>query len=250
MDSEHRHELQENDLAEFIANFGEWWSKHGNTVLTVILVVSVVFLGKRWIDARAESAHEQAWSDLATATSPESFRHTAESHDNPAVRALAYLQGGDLLLAQSKKNQDASPDAAPSTAPPLTPDQALHEAELMYKQVLADPNTHTVFKLNAHLGLATVAESRQLWNEAQQQYQAIIDTAGPGYDAIAGQARARLANLDELAKPIYLVEPTPQLSIDPIDSLDALVPQDGTQDETPDAASPDELPSIDELRLP
>ena len=203
MDADHRHELKENDLAEFLGNLGPWWAKHGNTLLITVLVVVAVFVGKRFIENRNTAVLEEAWADLAQATSPESYRLVAQSHPLPAVRALADLRGADLWLAKAAAPlPDADPATEPSqaTAPALTPTQCLDEAALVYERVANDPDAHHVFKLNAHLGLAAVAESRQDWAQAQQQYTWVTQQAGPGYEVIAAQAKARQGQLDRLKK--------------------------------------------------
>ena len=88
MDSQHRHELKENDLAQFLANFGQWWGKYGNYLLVIVLVISVTVLGRRWMNASATTANEAAWSDLAYSTSPDTYQLIAQTHDNPAARCL------------------------------------------------------------------------------------------------------------------------------------------------------------------
>jgi len=205
MDADHRHELKENDLAEFLGNFGPWWAKHGNTLLIAVLVVAAVFFGKRFIESRNAAVLEEAWADLAQATSPESYRLVAQSHELPAVRALADLRGADLWLAKAAApmpDTEPTPQGSQAATPVLTAEQFLDEAAMVYGRVANDPQAHLVFKLNAHLGLAAVAESRQDWAQAQQQYTWVTEHAGPGYKVIAAQAKARQGQLDRLKRPV------------------------------------------------
>jgi hypothetical protein len=66
-----------------------------------------------------------------------------------------------------------------------------------------------VFRLNARLGLATVAEQRGDWAEARKQFQRVIDESD-GYAPIAAQAKGRLAKLDVLPNaPTFAPEPPP-----------------------------------------
>ncbi len=235
MDSEHRHELQENDLAEFLANFGQFWNKHGNTILTVALIVAVVFFGKRWYDSSVATAHEAAWSDLANATSPAALQAVADSHSDPSVRSLAYLRAGDLLLKKASQlatpsaeqaRLSADPSADPTPQPPadpedshdaaqMTPQQALESAAAMYQRVVRDGQLPRVYRFNAQLGLACVAEEQEDWGEAARQYQEIVEQAGEGYGAIASLATTRLAWLDRVKVPVVFAKEPEDLVDEP-----------------------------------
>lgn len=207
MDADHRHELKENDLAEFLTHFGEWWQKHGTKLTVIVLVVVATYAGKRLIDTRSNAALEGAWGDLATSTSPESYQFVAQSHAVPAVKALANLRGADLLLAQAVVPPDDEQEAQATTD--NDPHQALLDAAAMYQQVIDAPSALLAYKLNAHLGLAAVAESFQQWGQAQQHYNTVLDLAGPAYAAIAHRTRTRLGMLDRLDKPVVFAPDLP-----------------------------------------
>ena len=55
MDQNHdpldHNDLHENDLARFLAEFGPWWKKYGNMITTVVLILVVSYMGKRWYDS-------------------------------------------------------------------------------------------------------------------------------------------------------------------------------------------------------
>lgn len=219
MDAEHRHELKENDLAEFLANIGPWWAKYGNRLLAVVLALAVGLAAIRWVQSDRATAREQAWRDLADTTSPDGYRAVAQSHADPSVQALAYLRGADLLLARASapRQDQAKTQPAPATdgSTPPAPDETdtsvdLENAALMYQQVLDNAQAHTIFKLNARLGLAAVAENRSDWSQAKRQYDEIIDEAAGGHGAIAHRARTRSAMLDQLKKPVaFRIDPAP-----------------------------------------
>lgn len=200
MDSQHRHELKENDLVEFLTHFGQWWGKHGGKILTVVLVLAVVVTGKRWFDASTAAATEKAWRDLADTTSPEGYRSVALSHQDPAVRALAYLRGADLLLAKSATASDDQHTTNDSTTAGSSQD--LDSAALMYQQVVDDQDVHPAYRLNALLGLAAVAEGRRDWDQARNLYLQVTEQATVHYGAIAERAQSRAKMLDRLKKPV------------------------------------------------
>lgn len=207
MDAEHRHELKENDLAEFITHFGQWWAQHGNKLLVALLLVVTVWGGKYWFDDRSQKKKEAAWLDLAQTTSPDGYRSVAMSYQNPAVRALAYLRGADLLLTKAAVGPDNKPNGETAAEPAQTVDDtdaaaALESAELMYQAVLDDAGAHRAYKLNAHLGLAAIAEGRSQWDQARDLYNAVIEQSGAGYATIREQAQMRIAMLERLKRPV------------------------------------------------
>lgn len=216
MDSELKHELQQNDLAEFLTNFGGWWNKNGTTVLAVVALAAAVFLGQKWVKTRAYQNHETAWADLAGSTSPESYRLTAETHDDATVKALAYLRGADLLLATAYQDADSDAPgdeaAANQATSPMqrSPEETLAEAATMYRGVLDNADAHAVLKLNARLGAASVAENLEQWDTARQHYQAVLEGAGPGYEALAEQATTRLGLIDQVSKTVNFPEGKPE----------------------------------------
>lgn len=224
MDSEHRHELKENDLQQFLANFGEFWNKHGNTLLITLTVVLVIVFGIRIYRSSVSTAHDAAWFDLANANSPASLKQVALDHSNPTVQAMAYLHAGDMLLEEALRDSAVTPApesaedgiadepgdevAATDDLPDLGLDEAdnpdaesaLAEAASLYGVVL-DESDHALFKINALFGLGAVSEARRDWPDAAERYQAVAPLAGE-YPVLARKAEARLALLSELEQPV------------------------------------------------
>ena len=227
MDAQHRHELKENDLADFLTNFGQWWAKYGAICMTLVLVIVGVFAGKRLFDARSAATKQQAWSDLALSTSPASFRVIAQSDQTPTIRSLAYLRAADLLLARTatpNKNEQTTNNSVQKPYENHTPEQLLAEAALMYEQILQDNQAHTVYKLNALLGLAAVAEGQRDWELAHTYYQKVIEQSGSGFDNLSDRASARLNMLSRLEIPVvFAIDPPAKQPSD-----DALLMPDST----------------------
>ncbi|HEX7008822.1 MAG TPA: hypothetical protein VF184_02505 [Phycisphaeraceae bacterium] len=187
--------LRENDLAEFLANFGEWWSKHWQHVLLAVLLIACVVLGVRLISDWRTSKREYAWLDLAGTTNPESYPLVAQEYDNPTVRALAYLRGGDLYHHQAMHPPAEGDDQA------LTPQQRLEQASQLYQQAL-EATKEPVYRANALLGLAAVAETQQRWDQARQYYAQAQQVAGDQLPSIAAEAQRRQELLDALKQPV------------------------------------------------
>jgi tetratricopeptide (TPR) repeat protein len=212
MDTKHRHELEQNDLASFIVNFQAFWAKHGNKVLTVVLVVLAFFVVKRLLDQNRESQQEGSWADLATTSSPDGFAEVARKYEGTPVEAIAYLNAGDLLLRKAAIPE--APTTAPATQEADDPTRALEQAESYYRKAQSAEAVSPIVKLNALLGLASVAESRGQIDEAKKLYQQVIDQA-QDFHSIRTQAEARLALADNLARPIVFGADEPRPSGSP-----------------------------------
>lgn len=215
MDSKHRHELEQNDLLDFLTHFGAWWEKYGMMLMVAVLVVLAAIFAKRFMDNRAASAHEAAWSDLASATSPSAYQAVAKDYKDPSIAALASLRGADLLLQQASRPEPTP--GSPAATQPAAPSrqQKLEEAARMYQEVVQVADAPAVYRLNAMLGLAAIAEDRGQWNQAQSHYEKIVSQAD-AYTTIRAQARARLAMLPRLQENvIFASEPASQPATQP-----------------------------------
>ena len=224
MDSKERHELKENELAEFFTNFSQWWSRHGNTTMIAVVVVAAVYLGYSFYINSTQRSHDDAWYDLATSTSPAAFSEVGQAHNITAVRAMAWLRAADLYLQEGwQPNTSDTPDPLAAD-----PQQILDQAEAMYQRVLDDAD-RDVFRLNAHMGMAGVAESRQNWEAAQGHYEQVI----------ALSEQADMANFGALAQ--MRISLLPQLQA-PMDfAPEAAPPSDEPADEKKPVATPEEL---------
>lgn len=198
MQSEERQELKQNDLQEFLANFGEFWKQWGNAILIAITLAVVVFAGYRIYSTRMQTRYENTWADLALTSSPASFAELGRSLPYAAARAVANLNGADLYL------QEAT-DPSPAADGALSAEEKLNRAQQLYQAVL-DEDVHAALHLNAGLGLAEVAVARQQFDEATQQFEHVLEQAGQAYPVHAGIARQRLAEMDRLRHPVPLAE--------------------------------------------
>lgn len=194
MDSEHRHELKENDLEHFLSNFGEWWKKYGSTLLLWVLLIALVIVGFNLYGNVRSSSHDAAWDDLALTTNPETYPLVAEDHRNKTVKVLANLWGADAQLQQALTTAQA--DGAGDN--PIGP---LAQAEGLYKEVLALTD-EPLYRANAYLGLASVAESKGQFDEAGKFYDQAIATAGERYAALKMRAEQRKVMLNRIAEPV------------------------------------------------
>ncbi len=225
MDSQERHELKENDLAEFFQNFGEWWSRWGNTVLIIFVIVAGSFAAYRLVNYRTETRHETAWTELANAATAANYMEVAAAHQDPAVQALAYLRGADLYLAHARRPEDAPPlparseELPPPVDPEMAPDDAADRAERAYERVLELAEERT-YHVNALLGLAAVAETRQAWDDARGYYDQAEELAGEQLPGLAATARQRRDLLVNLRQPVVFAPERARAPLPAIDEFD------------------------------
>lgn len=269
MDSQHRHELKENDLAEALTNWRDVWDKYGTPLTLAILVVVLVFAGYRLFGYYQTTTHETAWSDLAATASPEGMAEVADDHGVKPVQLLALLQGADLYLNEAvfppeiadaaavgdREDGDngdtgdegaGSDNGADADASSLGVDaerveQRLSRAETMYQRVL-DLAEAEVFRANALLGLASVAESRERWDEAASFYDRAKAEAEAGELPELGRiAEHRKSMLDKLKLPVAIVEAPEEPAPDADPAADA-----GPADDNP-STLPTDLGSLQNL---
>ncbi len=98
MDSEHRHQLQQNDLGQLAAQAVPWLTQYGAQALIGIAVALVVLIGGAVWWSTAESADEAAWSKIASAETVDEFGAVADKYPGTLPAAWAHLRSGELNL--------------------------------------------------------------------------------------------------------------------------------------------------------
>lgn len=205
MDSQHKQELKQNDLQNFVTHFGEWWGKHQTKVLLIAIVAAVSILGVRWMKASAAAKHDATYYDLNISTSPADFKAIAADAGSDSIRAIAALRAGDLLLQEATiPSTDANEDVTPKQR-----EAKLEEANNLYKQVVSlDQNS--LLTLNARMGMASVAESLGKWEDAAKVYESVKAEAAESNPIFAQRATAKLALIDRVkTSPTFAPEPKP-----------------------------------------
>ena len=238
MDSEHRHELKENDLARALAGLGQWWKKHGRTTMVGVLVVLLVVAAWRMMNFRSQKTHEKTWTELATTSNPDVFRTLAATYSDSAARALANLWGATRYNAQASRPADTDDPAANDRA------AALEHAEAMLANVIDDDQAPKMMRLNALMAKAAVMENLGRFEEAQKLYNQVKQRADvPGYEAWGHRAQSRIDLLAQFHNPVVF-GPEP-VATDPKSDTEAPAPaDDGTSgtSTTPSTSTPDDDP--------
>lgn len=245
MDAKERHELKDNDLAEFLQNFGEFWDKHGNFISVVILVGVLGWFGWKYYGNMQLTAHENAWSDLSATATPTGYRERArETEGDKALPQLALLRGAEAFHQQAVQ---VDQDATAEDAGMMSAEESLDNAEAMYKQVL-DSNADVVFRANAAAGLANVAETRGDYTAAEEHWTKAKSLAEEAHlSAIAAQAKVRLTLLADLSRPIIFADPDEVAPIEDDASTETAPANDEPAVEAPaaeDSAAATEAPAV------
>ncbi len=206
MDSERRHELQENTLSVELSQIVAWLRKHGYKLLVgLLLVVLLVTLGIMYFRRQAEEEARLAydlsmWALGAGTELPDQTKQQLASGDGPRAALATYLLGRDQMLLSYQA---------------ATPVEAMDARKLAagHFQTVVDRFGHVpVMVGRARYGLAIIAEEQDELPDALKQLQAIteIEALNDGFPIYAlalerkrdlsralesGKARAELASV-------------------------------------------------------
>jgi tetratricopeptide (TPR) repeat protein len=234
MKAERRHELKTNTLAHGIEGLPELWRRYGTKVLLALVGVLAIVLAVRFQSSTARQQKEQAANAFAAALSgiqslqnigsqPDgraaatqraeivrqasgAIQQVLEDSKDPAMRAEALAARGDMNWYLATGPEVRGADTQPSLKLEDADDVLLDRAKASYEQAVQVDGAAPLTIANARLSLAAVAEQRKQWDEARKQYEQIVaDARMP--EAFKNEARVRLDDLKELAKPVLLGKP-------------------------------------------
>lgn len=207
MDSNRRHDLETNDLKDFLDNFKDFWNTHGNKVLVVLIVALLAYAGPKYYSNWERSKANDASAALESATEADTLLAVAEEH--PLVGDEARRRAADLLLGQARHAKIA--DDTDAT------DKALKRAASAYTAIAQQGRT-IPYQLVGYEGLAKVAIMQGQWQEAEAHLKTIIKLAGDVYQMQAARAKSGIQQLEVLSKPVSFSPPKPA-TIDPLAPL-------------------------------
>jgi hypothetical protein len=208
--------LEESRLNQEFIDFLNKWS---TPILLVFAVVAAGYVGYLKLQKMRNEKADQAFQELeaaATGTnpSPESLKRIAQEYDGVrAVPMLAKLEAADAYLRAVRNGVRTGAMVKPDGTLE-TPEDALTEAdrtgylkqaEELYVQALGEASKNSgrlTFRVGALFGLAAVAECRGELEGAKARYDEIVRlTENNSFSRFAGQAKARLNDLDALKNP-------------------------------------------------
>lgn len=210
MDPEHREELEQNDLQAFLTNLRTWWSRHGTTVLLVVLVGVAAFLFVSWYSGRKQRMLESAYGALANTSSPAGKQDVAREYAHlPKFASKARLEAADMMLSEALGIASSRRMGGAQSGSDLSPKQRtqkLKDAARLYERVIEMGATE-LHVLNARFGLAAASESLGNFDQARTQYQKIQKQAEGKWPPLAERATRQLAEMDRVAQPVEFPEP-------------------------------------------
>jgi hypothetical protein len=239
MDTEHRHELKTNELADWIVHVPQFFRENLRWILggSLIIIAALVFLFGRGIRANAfDYQLGKTTSEIEALQRAQLMVIQNQMQDNPAVMdtlfssankleisaqeskypslaALALIKRGDALRMDLHYNgEDADASVVQSR---------LDAARKAYNDALAKakgcPNEVELTAL-AQFGLAIASEEAGQFDQAKTAYKAIVDNAEFAISPVVRQARHRLSIMDEQKEQFSFVDapkPVPQPELTP-----------------------------------
>jgi tetratricopeptide (TPR) repeat protein len=230
MKSEHRHELQTNELAEFISQFPEFLKKNARTILAVVLIIvgaiswpilnkkKAVSLVKEQIEttnlivqmerAKAES-RDAGPTDFTGAfiVSASALEKVAGQAKNEATKALALIKRGQAFrMDLHYKGEEVEKEVVASH---------IKQARAAYKKAITAAKDNNTLTAMANFGLGLCAEELGQYDKAAEIYEKIAANADFAGTVYPPRAEHRLAIMgDHTDKFIFAKAPEPANTID------------------------------------
>ncbi|MGA2031264.1 MAG: hypothetical protein ABSG68_03320 [Thermoguttaceae bacterium] len=186
MKSERRHELQHNELAQWLRDTYQSVQPYQNTVLGIVLLLAVALAVYTWWSGQSAAQAASAWDSFNTALakgSPGELDALVNQYPHTPVANWSQVMAGDLYLLIGA-NQLFSNKA--------NANESLSKAVENYQAVRAEAQT-PLLRERATFGLARALESQNNLAEAEKYYREVLASWPSG--ACAGEATDRLADL-------------------------------------------------------
>ncbi|MFP3938193.1 MAG: hypothetical protein ACLFVW_07600 [Phycisphaerae bacterium] len=222
MKSERRHELQQSEMVREFGKVRQFFHKWGNHLAWGVLIAAVIFaIGfyayrsrRQKQDQllarlnRVQTASLSQADSLSQAEHINELQELAGQQDNRRVAAQAGVLLGDGYFVQYVVGGEDDDF-------PLEPEEALNQAEQAYRRVIEQYGDFPRRVSRARYGLAKILETRQRFDEARKQYQAILDLPGLEGDPIVMLASEDAEAIDDLRQPVKLSETQPATTTEP-----------------------------------
>lgn len=171
MKSEHRHELQTNELgrvADKVAHdFGGFFEQYGNRIMIGICVVSVVASLIIYKVRSNYSSEAAAWRDLAVSRKPEDFKEVWETHPGTHAALWARVHEGESRLSEGIQSLFTNVESGT---------KQLKEAREALQSVLDQKGAPPEIRERAQFALARAIEASSEGSEgdAVKAYEALL----------------------------------------------------------------------------
>jgi len=250
MRSERRHELQSNELADWLAESAEKIKPYTNAILGVVVILVAVLGGYFWWTQKSAAQEARGWDRFLAAQQPRDLEDVIAEFPDTPVAYWAHTTIGDMQTAMGCNRLFDNKAAAMDD---------LRDGQKHFQEALAG-SRHPVILERATFGLARniEAQAKEL-DEAIKYYKEVVEKWPDG--AYAVMANLRLEDLsqestrkwyDDYFIPFTPAPPSPDpagLPGDPLEYTFDNIP-DGPVlgPETPDSGQPGAgIPSAEDL---
>ena len=189
MKSERRHELQHNELADWLAKSAEMLKPYQNIALAVGAVVLVAVLGYTWWSRESAAQATQAWDEINAVLEGGNVAKLAKVIDDYPNTNVAQMSA--LMLADSYLGEGC----ARLFVNKATAQEDLNRAVRLYESVRQESPASSLLA-RATFGLARAKEAKGELGPAEQLYEEVATKLPSGaYTAAATQ------RLEDLKRP-------------------------------------------------
>jgi hypothetical protein len=211
MKSERRHELQHNELADWLFTTGQQLKPYQNMILAGVAVAVVAVAAYSWWSRTSAARASQAWTELTRGMetrSPELLTSMVEDYPNTVVGETAAAVLGDWHLAAGCNQRFVSMALA---------QDALNHAIDSYQKVLDKSESASLLE-RATYGMARAKETQGDLEGATQKYNDLVGKWPDG--AYAAAAKQRLEDFKLLDTKLMFgdlrkFEPKPSFTDEP-----------------------------------
>jgi hypothetical protein len=168
MDSQHRHELQQNDLSVLLQKLNRFLEKHGNRISIGICLATALLVG--WIlwQRNVKAREQVAWSQLSGSSSPDDLEDVWKKNPDSTAAPWARLVEAEQRLTNGIQSMFLDVEAGRKEL-----DQARKSFEVL-SELGSAPR---MVRERALFGLARAEESLSdgSTQEAQKAYQRLVE---------------------------------------------------------------------------
>jgi tetratricopeptide (TPR) repeat protein len=223
MDSEHRHELKTNELADGISKIPTIVKNNYLQIIGVGLILAAILFsgpvrrniekGKLAKQAEASTAIRnlqrskgdafQGQSEGALETSANELLIVAGEAKKANLAALAYIKSAEALRASLHYGAEDKDAAAVQSQ--------ITDAKKAYERAIAKAGDNVTLSAKAQYGLGLCAEELADYDGAQDIYKKVIDTPEYAATVFPTQAKVRLENMESnKAEFVFVNAPKPK----------------------------------------
>lgn len=206
MKSDRRHELQTNELADWLGERIEELRPHAGAITLGIVAILALFIGSLWYFSGSSRSSARVWSAFFSAFNT---REPAKALEKLAADQIGTKPA--LWALQSTGDMSLSQGAALLFSDRAEAQKLLQKAETAYKQVEAAATAEPILQARARLGLAKVYESLCKPEDARKYYELVAETQkGTTLGDLAAADAKRLKDDRQLTLLAWFADQTPK----------------------------------------